>query len=75
MSMLSDDDIDWKSTRLLELEFSVARCRKLGLGWRPLTYALQTLEKKGFTHVYGPTVAPWNHSLKGSPKIKTESIA
>lgn len=52
MAILSDESLDWNHTRLLALEFSVARCRKLGLGWRPFTFVLKNLEAKGFTHVY-----------------------
>ena len=52
MAILGDTRLDWRNTRVLSFEFSVTRCRKLGLGWRPFIFVLKNLEEKGFTHVY-----------------------
>ena len=53
MSVLLDT-VNWGACRLLFFEYSVARCRRYGLGWRPFAALLKKLQDGGWTHVYLP---------------------
>ena len=53
MSVLTDT-IEWGACEILVFEYSVARCRRFGLGWRPFAMLLDKLLAGGFTHVHIP---------------------
>ena len=73
MSVLLDT-VAWGNCKLLFFEYSVARCRRFGLGWRPFAVLLDKLLAGGWTHTHVTNVMYDPKFWKAGASSFTESM-